>query len=372
MQEQSRPGAVADALLDALVGSGGRLLGADWTAVAAGPPHRLVVRAATARGPAAGSPLTEAQPGPDGVPVPVRLSGAGPDGLVLSPVAADGTYAVARSADGVRVLLVLAGVDRPDEPLLGHLLEMAAAALAAQRSATSGTIRAGLREREEERRRWARELHDDTLQQLGALQVLLTSALSQTLSQALSPAPPQALSPAPPQECGPLVDAVRLATELIATQIGNLRHLITELRPAALDDLGLSAPLQALARRTEQLSGVRVTVHVSLRYADGEVSTRLVPDVELAVYRVVQEALSNVRRHAGATRATVTVVEDDDSVVAEISDDGRGFDPDRAAGFGLSGMRERAELAHGRLDVLPVSSAGGGTTVRLVVPARHR
>jgi signal transduction histidine kinase len=356
MQGQLLPQDLSDALLGTLVDTGGRLLEADWMSIAAGQPGRLTVRATAGNGPTPGSPLTETHPGRDGVPVPVRLSGSGPEGFVVAPADADGTYAVTGSAGEVRVLLLLAGADRPDERIARHLLETASAALAAQRSATFGTMRESLHEREEERRRWARELHDDTLQQLGALQVLLTSALSQ----------------ARPQDRGPLVDAVRLATELLATQIGNLRHLITELRPAALDDLGLSAPLQALARRTEQLSGIRVTVHVSLRYADGVVSTRLLPDVELAVYRVVQEALSNVRRHSGATRAAVTVVEDDDSVVAEISDNGRGFDPDPAAGFGLSGMRERAELAHGRLEVTPAHPDGRGTTVRLVVPARHR
>jgi signal transduction histidine kinase len=87
---------------------------------------------------------------------------------------------------------------------------------------------------------------------------------------------------------------------------------------------------------------------------------------------VVQEALTNVRRHSTATRVTVTVVEDDDTVVAEVSDDGKGFDADRAGGFGLSGMRERAELAEGTLEVMPARPDGSGTTVRLVVPAHHR
>ena len=356
MQGQSRPEELADAVLRTLVDSGGRLLDADWASIAVGPPGGLTVRATAGGGPAPGSALTEAEPGPDRVPVPVRLSGSPAEGFVVVAAESAEAYAVAGSADGVRVLLVLAGADRPDERIAQHLLETAAAVVAAERSGVFGTIRESLHEREEERRRWARELHDETLQQLGALQVLLTSALS----------------PARPQDCGPLENAVRLATELVATQIGNLRQLITELRPAALDHLGLTAPLQALARRTEQLSGIPVTLHVSLRYADGVIETRLVPEVELAIYRVVQEALSNIRRHSTATRATVTVVEDDDSVVAEIIDNGRGFDPERAAGFGLSGMRERAQLAHGSLEVTPAHPDGRGTTVRLVVPARHR
>lgn len=114
-----------------------------------------------------------------------------------------------------------------------------------------------------------------------------------------------------------------------------------------------------------------MSLHVSLRYSDGIIGTRLLPDIELAVYRVVQEALTNVQRHSAATRASVTVVEDDETVVAEVSDNGQGFDPDRAAGFGLDGMHERAELAGGILEFRPAERSGG-TTVRLTVPATHR
>jgi two-component system, NarL family, sensor histidine kinase DevS len=354
MLSRSRTDVLADAVLDALADSGRRLLGADLVVIAAGTSGQLVVRAAA--GPAsAHATVTEREPGPDGLLVPVRLSTAG--GIVVSPAGArpDG-HAIAGSARGCRVLLVQAG-GRSDKRIARHLLETASAVLSAEPSAVSGAVRESLHQREEERRRWARELHDDTLQQLGALQVLLTSAL------------PKAGADVPPAG---LVDAVRRATELVAGQIGNLRQLITELRPAALDDLGLVPPLQALARRTEQLSGISVRLHVSLRYAAGIVGTRLLPDIELAVYRVVQEALTNVRRHSTATRVTVTVVEDDERVVAEVSDDGQGFDADRATGFGLSGMRERAELAEGTLEVTPSRPDGTGTTVRLVVPARHR
>ena len=353
MLSRSHTDVLADAVLDALADSGRRLLGADAVVIAAGTSGQLFARAAA--GLAAGhATVTEHDPGPDGVLVPVHLSVAG--GIVVSRAEdrPDG-HALAGSARGFRVLLVVAG-GLPDERIVRHLLETACAVLGAERSAVSGAARESLHQREEERRRWARELHDETLQQLGALQVLLTSAL-------------------PKGEAVPsagLVEAVRQAIELVAGQIGNLRELITELRPAALDDLGLLPPLQALARRTEQLSGIPVRLHVSLRYAEGVVGTRLLPNVELAVYRVVQEALTNVRRHSTATRVTVTVVEDDDTVVAEVSDDGQGFDADPATGFGLSGMRERAELAEGTLEVTPARTDGRGTTVRLVVPARHR
>jgi signal transduction histidine kinase len=353
MLSRSRTDALADAVLDALADSGRRLLGADAVVIAAGTSGQLVVRAAAGLA-VAHATVTEREPGPDGLLVPVHLSVAG--GIVVSPTAGvpDG-HAIAGSARGSRVLLVVAG-DGADERIVRHLLETASAVLSAERSAVFGAVRESLHQREEERRRWARELHDETLQQLGALQVLLTSAL------------PKGGAVASPR----LVEAVRQATELVAGQIGSLRQLITELRPAGLDDLGLTPPLQALARRTEQLSGIPVRLHVSLRYADGVVGTRLLPNVELAVYRVVQEALTNVRRHSTATRVTVTVVEDDETVVAEVSDDGQGFDADPAVGFGLSGMRERAELAEGTLEVTPARADGRGTTVRLVVPARHR
>jgi len=353
MLPRSRTDVLADAVLDALAESGRRLLGADAVVIAAGTSGQLVARASAGLA-AAHATVTEREPGVDRTLVPVDLSVAG--GIVVSPAGAKpGGHAIAGSARGTRVLLVVAG-GRPDEPIVRHLLEIASAVLSEERSAVSAAVRENLYEREEERRRWGRELHDETLQQLGALQVLLTSALPKG-----GTAPPAGL-----------VDVVRQASELLAGQIRNLRQLITELRPAGLDDLGLLPPLQALARRTEQLSGIPVRLHVSLRYAEGVIGTRLLPDVELAVYRVVQEALTNVRRHSTATRVTVTVVEDDETVVAEISDDGRGFDVDGAGGFGLSGMRERAELAEGTLEVTRGRPDGRGTTVRLVVPARHR
>ena len=353
MLSRSHTDVLADVALDALADSGRRLLDADAAVIAAGTSWQLFARAAAGLA-ARHATVTEHEPGPDGVLVPVHLSVAG--GIVVSRAEdePDG-HAIAGSARGFRVLLVVAGA-RPDERIARHLLETASAVLGAERSAVSGAARESLHQREEERRRWARELHDETLQQLGALQVLLTSALPK------ADAVPSA----------GLVESVRQAIELVAGQIRNLRELITELRPAALDDLGLLPPLQALARRTEQLSGIPVRLHVSLRYAEGAIGTRLLPNVELAVYRVVQEALTNVRRHSTATRVTVTVVEHDETVVAEVSDDGQGFDADPATGFGLSGMRERAELAEDTLEVTPARADGRGTTVRLVVPARHR
>jgi len=362
MRPPTFPDQLTDAVLATLLDSGRRLLSARSALLASGSRGRLVVRATAgdARTSATHLRLVEPQPVPDGPPVPVRVDWR-QDEVVVAPVdqASPAAHAVARSVAGLRVVLLAEAVPAgPDEQAMDHLVTTAAAVLSAERSAVSGVIRESLHEREAERRRWARELHDETLQQLGALQVLLTSAVSRART--------------PDADRDGLIEATRQATDLVAAQIAGLRHLITDLRPAALDDLGLTPALQALARRTEQLSGISVGLQVSLRYADGVINTRLLPDIELAVYRVIQEALTNIRRHSSATRVTVTVVEDDETVVAEISDNGKGFDAERAAGFGLSGMRERAELATGTLEVTAATAGGHGTTVRLVVPARHR
>ena len=222
-------------------------------------------------------------------------------------------------------------------------------------------LRDSLAEREDERRRWARELHDDTLQQLGALQVLLTTASRRADLD-------------PGAGSTEILAALKQASDLVSAQIVSLRHLINELRPSALDELGLRPPLEALAERTEELTNLRVEMHVSLPYSDGQISTRLMPDIELAVYRVVQEALTNAARHSHGTRVRVVVVEDRAEVKVEVSDNGSGTG--HLTGFGLDGMRERAMLAGGHLELLTGADRnhGGrhGTTVRMVVPAIHR
>lgn len=363
---------VVDGLLDVLVRTGRRLVEAEGLLVAVGGPADMTVCAADGSlaswWPPA-SPVVCAGPLPDDAAVAVRLApapgggmavAAAPEAPAQAPAMAMAMAMARRIADGRRVLLVADRVPaRRHEDSLGPLLELACHLLAAERTALLGSVRESLHEREQERRRWARELHDDTLQQLGALQVLLKSALQRSAA-------------AGPPADDDLVAAVRRATELVSSQTSNLRQLIAELRPATLDELGLGPPLRALAQRTEELSGIPVSLHVSLRYSDGVVGTRLLPDIELAIYRVVQEALTNIRRHSTATRAAITVIEEEQTIVAEISDNGHGFDPGRAAGFGLEGMRERAELAGGSLEVVPARRDGHGTTVRLIVPATHR
>lgn len=305
---------------------------------------------------------------PDGS-TPLSLAAPG-DVVAEEAAVAPGSALLLRgvTAQQVGLLVLVQGPTRsPREGMtifLGALLAAAERSIAAERGSVRQRVRVALQEREEERRRWARELHDETLQQLGALQVLLTSALRGTEVSA--------------EWRDGAVEVLRTATTMVSGQISSLRHLITELRPATLDELGLSAPLHALARRTEELTGLRVEVHVSLRYSDGLLSTRLLPDIEVAVYRVVQEALTNASRHSGGTRAWISVTEDDHQVRVEVRDNGKGIHRvDSAPGFGIIGMQERALLAGGQLEVLPGTAEDSdserrGMLIRLVVPATHR
>jgi signal transduction histidine kinase len=249
-----------------------------------------------------------------------------------------------------RRLGVLAAFDRlgdvaefgdEDEALLEAFATSAATAVATARTVEEERLRRSLEAAEAERARWARELHDDTLQALGALRIVLAGAARQ-------------------DDDAKLRAAVGTAVAQLEDDIRSLRALITELRPAALDELGLQAAVASLAERLGAVMGVPV-------HADVEDVGRLPPTVETTVYRVVQEALSNATRHAGASRVEVRVRRDDGAVALEVVDDGGGFDPAAGSrGFGLPGMRERVALAGGALEL--DSAPGRGTAVRATVP----
>ena len=233
-----------------------------------------------------------------------------------------------------------------DQRLLEGFAASAATAVAIAQNVESQRLRQSLDAAETERRRWARELHDDTLQALGGLKVMLSSALRGNDEAALR-------------------KAVAAAVEETGAQIAGLRALITELRPAALDDLGLGPALRSLVQRFATVHGLEVSLDVVL----AEDSGRLTDDVETVAYRLVQEALTNVGKHAGAHRADVTVREADGAVTIEVRDDGSGFDSEQpSSGFGLVGMRERVALVAGTLTVEPGSP---GTVVRARLPARR-
>jgi signal transduction histidine kinase len=266
------------------------------------------------------------------------------------------------------------GFRGPDRQALAAFAASVAQRLAAERSVEIERLRYGMEARERERTRWAREIHDETVQGLGALRLQLATARDE---RARSRADRSGGAPA---EDGvrTLDVAVEEVLEGLGREIEGLRHLITELRPAALDDLGLVPALEALARRAQAIDGLDVQTELELDPA----RARLDAELESTIYRVVQEALTNVSRHAHATRAVVRVTRSDDgsAVRASVTDDGRGLPADGAGlgprgdglegGFGMSGMRERAELVGGELELGP--AAGGGTTVRLTVPLAGR
>jgi signal transduction histidine kinase len=200
---------------------------------------------------------------------------------------------------------------------------------------------------EGERTRWARELHDETLQGLAALHVLLSSA-----SRA--------------HDAPAMREYIVRAQDEIESEMDKLRGLITELRPAALDELGLEASVCDLAERTSAVYGLDVQTMLELHAPDGA-PHRLRPEVETAAYRIVQECLGNAARHAGAARVVVELAQGNGALHVRVRDDGRGFDPaHQSSGFGLRGMRERVDLLDGRLEI--ESGAGRGTRVAAVLP----
>jgi signal transduction histidine kinase len=201
-----------------------------------------------------------------------------------------------------------------------------------------------LRATEQERVRLAADLHDGPVQELTALRYGLTRARNRI-------------------QRGDPDQAEVLLAELeddLAAGITGLRRLMAELRPAVLDEQGLEVALHNQVRSFEATSGVACAISTGLQ-------GRLVPDLETVLYRVTQESLTNVGKHAGASRVTVSLAAENGSVRLRINDDGVGFDPEtagrmlREGHFGLAGMRERVEMVGGHLVV--DSTPGQGTTV---------
>ncbi|HUF39370.1 MAG TPA: ATP-binding protein [Anaerolineales bacterium] len=201
---------------------------------------------------------------------------------------------------------------------------------------------------EEERRRLARELHDETLQALIALNQRIQLAALATVDPGTT-------------------TALEELRGLAGQTIDNLRRLTRGLRPIYLEDLGLAAALEVLAREISGLSGIPI------RFGQSGEPRRLEPLVELALFRMAQEALNNVARHARAGRGELEIVYVPGAVILHVRDDGRGFDPPETAAelapqghFGLLGIHERAELIGARLEIR--SEPGAGTQITIVLP----
>ncbi len=203
---------------------------------------------------------------------------------------------------------------------------------------------------EDERRRIALELHDETSQNLAALMLRLRVLRSVRDDHRRAA----------------LIEELR---QEMADILEGTRRYARGLRPPALDELGLGAAIESHARAVAEMTDLDIAVEI----ADGPAGASLAPEAELALYRIMQEGLSNVARHAGAQHARVRLDWQDDAVVASIEDDGRGFDVDEVMaaedrGLGLFGMVERADYLGGRVEV--ESEPGGGTVVRATIPRR--
>jgi signal transduction histidine kinase len=201
---------------------------------------------------------------------------------------------------------------------------------------------------EEERNRIWRELHDETAQVLAALNLQL-GVIAERSDEAMSP-------------------AVGRARTLLGEGIKSIRSVTRDLRPVALDDLGLVAAMRALARDFRESGGMDVTFRV-----EGEVPP-LPADAEAALYRAMQEALSNAARHAGADVVQVRLELVDGDAELTVSDDGRGLPDDTASRLrsrgGLAGIRERVTGLGGHFDI--GTGPSGGAQVRVRVPAAVR
>ncbi|HXS33245.1 MAG TPA: GAF domain-containing sensor histidine kinase [Solirubrobacterales bacterium] len=243
------------------------------------------------------------------------------------------------------------GFSDEDEQDLVSFAASAAIAVATAQSIAEERTRESIAATERERGRWARELHDESLQSLAGLRVLLSAARRSDAAE-----------------------TDRLLEQGIGQvdgAIAEMRRLIADLRPTTLDELGLGAALEALAERLNASGTIEVDLDLDIAYHSGRTKQRLVGEIEDAAYRLVQEALNNAARHGGADRAKVEVIESGEKLRLRISDQGRGFDPSaRTDGFGLIGMHERVTLAGGTLELQ--SSPGAGTTITAILPARHR
>ncbi len=232
-----------------------------------------------------------------------------------------------------------ASFDADDQRALEAFAASAAIAVATARSVEEQRLHDTMAAAEAERRRWARELHDETLQGLASLKLALRGAQK-----------------AAPERARPMLDS---AIAQLESDIAGLRTIIADLRPAALDELGLEPALRTLVTQVADSADLQVRGRIELG------PTRLRPDFETIAYRVAQEALTNVVRHAGARTVTVDAGVDSGRLRLTIADDGRGVGGEPGGGYGIIGMRERAALASGTLGIAPLPDRGTCVTLEL-------
>jgi two-component system, NarL family, sensor histidine kinase DevS len=232
-----------------------------------------------------------------------------------------------------------------DVRLTESLATRAATAVALSQRVSRDAVRRVVEAQELERARLARELHDETGQALTSILLGLKSLEVRAASDDDRA-------------------AVAELRELVVSTLQDVRRLAVELRPAALDDFGLVPAVERLRDIVEEQAEITVDVQSELSDA------RLPADTETALYRIAQEAFTNVLKHAAASRVTVRLGRRGEMVTLVVHDDGKGFDPTdvRDGSLGLEGMRERVALLGGRLTI--ESSVGAGTMLKVEVPIR--
>ncbi len=230
-----------------------------------------------------------------------------------------------------------------DEEIVTLLAAQAAVAIENAGSVRRDALRRAVRAQEAERKRLARELHDETGQALTS--ILLGLAAVESAKSA--------------EEAHAAAGELR---GLVVETLQSVRRLAVELRPSALDDFGLEPALRRLGETVREAGTLDVQVETRLG------AVRLPADVETALYRIVQEALTNAVKHAGANHVSVVVTRKSTSVHVMIEDDGGGFDPSVVStlGLGLLGMRERVELLDGTFEI--DTAPGAGTTLIVELP----
>ena len=228
--------------------------------------------------------------------------------------------------------------DHDDVRLAETFASRAAVAVELSERVQRDALRRVVAAQELERRRLARELHDETGQALTSILLGLK------------------------QLEGAESESVARLRELVVATLRDVRRLAVELRPKVLDDFGLVPALERLTMEFAEQTGIAVDLEA------GAISDRLPPEVETAIYRIVQESLTNVVKHSQAHRVSVLLTRSNGRIKAVIEDDGKGFDAQAGLGdgIGLIGMRERIELLDGTLAV--ESTETSGTTVALEVP----
>jgi signal transduction histidine kinase len=285
-----------------------------------------------------------------------RIAG-GELGKAIPDLGADEVGRLGKALDGMRTSLknLIEHVAEANEQLEGRVadrtseLNEANAQLREREVDRSQLLRKVITAQEDERKRIARELHDETTQSLAVLAMGLEAA-GDAIRNGMTPRLDE-------------VKAVAVRT------LEDVHRLILDLRPSVLDDLGLLSAIRWYAERQLETRGI------SVRCEFGELEGRLPTELETALFRMCQETMSNIARHAQATAALVQVGVEDGELRIEIEDDGKGFDPESVSKregrrpWGLLGIRERAEILGGtaRIDSAP----GKGTRVLVHVPL-HR